>query len=132
MESIKKQKYTWKSFDSDCKKVALWAKRKKIENIYGIPRGGLVVAVRLSHFINLPIILDYRKITPKTLVVDDISDSGKTLANLYNEIKIKPAVATLFWHKDSLPPDFWCRKKLTWVIFPWETNTTSKYDNTSI
>lgn len=89
-----------------------------------------MVAVRLSHFTNMPIILDHKKISSKTLVVDDISDTGKTLAKLRELIKAEPTIATLFWHQDSLPPHFWCREKLNWVIFPWETKDTSKYDST--
>ena len=132
MKEVKKQQYSWKSFDADCRKMARWAKKEKFKDIYGIPRGGLVVAVRLSHFTNMPIILDHQKISPKTLVVDDISDTGKTLLQLQKLIKVNPTMATLFWHQESPPPDFWCRKKLTWVIFPWETKVTSKYDQTLI
>lgn len=76
----------------------------------------------------MSVILDYKKISAKTLVVDDISDTGKTLTKLRQLIKVTPAVATLFWHHDSPEPDFWCSKKLNWVIFPWETELTSKYD----
>ena len=128
--NTRKTIYSWKLFDLDCKKIARWAKSKKFKNIYGIPRGGLVVAVQLSHFIDIPIILDYKQISSKTLVVDDISDSGKTLAKLGKLTKLKSNVATLFWADTSTPPNFWCRRKLTWVIFPWETNITSKYDKT--
>lgn len=127
---LRKKKYSWRAFDADCQKIARWAKRRKFENIYGIPRGGLIVAVRLSHFTGMPVILDYKKISAKTLVVDDISDTGKTLAKLHQLIKVTPTVATLFWHHNSPEPDFWCCKKLNWVIFPWETEFTSKYDST--
>lgn len=124
--------YKWKSFDNDTKNIANFAKKYKFKNIYGIPRGGIIVAVKLSHLLNIPIILDYRNITNKTLVVDDILDTGKTLSNLFSIIKFKPKVATLFWYNKSKKPDFWCREKLTWVVFPWETNITSKYDDTLI
>ena len=52
---------------------------KQIKNIYAIPRGGLPLAVSLSHRLNLPIIMNETEISPQTLVVDDIFDSGATL-----------------------------------------------------
>ena len=72
---------------------------------------------------------DKNKITAETLVVDDISDSGKTLKRLLGRKKAK--VATLYFEKLSkFKPDFYCRIKKEWVVFPWETKHSSKYDKT--
>lgn len=131
MAKTEKNLYSWKLFDLDCKKIADWAKPKKFKSIYGIPRGGIIVAVKLSHILNIPIILNYKDIASKTLIVDDISDSGKTISKLITLINAKPKVATLFWCNKSTQPDFWCRKKLTWVIFPWEIRFTSRYDDSN-
>ena len=48
----------------------------KIQSIHGIPRGGLIVAVMLSHMCELPITDLYSR---STLIVDDITDKGVTL-----------------------------------------------------
>ena len=56
--------------------------KKEYSNVYGIPRGGLITAVMLSHCLDIPVITDSSLITKKTLVCDDISDSGETLERL--------------------------------------------------
>jgi len=124
-----KEFYTWLEFDSDVRKIERWAKKQKIKNIFGVPRGGLPSAVSLSHQLGLPMVWDKNKITAETLVVDDISDSGKTLKRLLGRKKAK--VATLYFEKLSkFKPDFYCRIKKEWVVFPWETKHSSKYDKT--
>ena len=66
----------------------------EIENIYGLPRGGLIPAVMLSHQLGIP--MAKGDIGPNTLIVDDICDSGETLdkfvrkyQTLYKIIKLK-------------------------------------------
>jgi len=90
--------------------------RYKFEDIYGIPRGGLPIAVELSHKLNLPLVFYPTK---NTLVVDDISDEGNTLKDIKNK-----KIATLYttpWTKTK--PDFYVLekvKKSSWIVFPWE------------
>lgn len=91
----------------------------QFDGIYGVPRGGLPLAVAISHRLELPI-LTYP--TPKSLVVDDISDTGKTLANMGNK-----KIACLFttdWTEAK--PDWFIKKKerqTQWLVFPWEDQT---------
>ena len=113
---------TWAMFDQAAKELADQIKSLKesgvVTSIYGIPRGGLVVAIRLSHILDLPLILDSREIQSQTVVVDDIADSGKTLEKFKNRL-----VATLYYNeKSSVTPKFWIfKKKDRWIVFPWET-----------
>lgn len=97
---------------------------KEYHNIYGIPRGGLVLAVSLSHQLNLPLIVSDKDITANTLVCDDISDSGKTIINLRNKLNLSFDVTCLYKQIDTLyEPEFYCLLKHNeWIIFPWETN----------
>ncbi|KKU06047.1 MAG: hypothetical protein UX07_C0008G0016 [Parcubacteria group bacterium GW2011_GWA2_45_30] len=114
-------KYTWREFDEDVEKIAAWALEKKFQGIYGVPRGGLILAVVLSHRLTIPQILSAEDITKTMLVADDISDSGKTLASLEARLGFRPHVATIFWHHDtSRKPDFSLREKKSWIVFPWE------------
>ena len=57
--------------------------------VYGLPRGGLPIAVSLSHKLDLPLLMNYydRKIVTdkKILVVDDIADTGHTLKDFENK-----------------------------------------------
>lgn len=128
--------YKWSTFDKDIKKLSAELSAKPewtFENIYGIPRGGLVVAVCLSHQMNLPVLLEKEKITEKTLIVDDIVDTGETIAKLLLDIKDfkKMVVASLYYHPDAkFKPDVYARLKRNWVVFPFESEASSKYDRT--
>jgi len=116
------EKYSWPQFDSDVRKIAVWAKKKRRKNIYGFPRGGLVLGVALSHRLNIPIVLDKEDISNETLVVDDIVDSGETVRKLLLFLSAKPLVASIYL-KDGAKtkPNFFLRaKKSKWIHFPWE------------
>lgn len=121
--------YTWQEFDKDIEKVIRWASRRNFKSVYGIPRGGLILGVVLSHRLGLPLKLKVEELDQETLVVDDIADSGRTLENLDKVLNFKPVVATLFYYKDVCrKPAFYIREKKDWVVFPWETESSSKYD----
>ncbi|MDO8600201.1 MAG: hypothetical protein Q7R73_01100 [bacterium] len=123
--------YTWQECERDIEKIAVWAAAKNFDAVYGIPRGGLVVAVLLSHRLGIPLVLDAAGVNPKTLVVDDISDSGRTLAAFERGLAFRPSVATLFYHKDTERiPEYALNEKTAWVVFPWEQELSSRYDGT--
>jgi len=88
----------------------------KFDGVFGIPRGGLPLAVILSHQLEIPVLL-YP--TENTLVVDDISDNGFTLQRLKNK-----KIATLYSTDWTITkPDWFIEKKLSkedWLVFPWE------------
>ena len=92
-----------------------------VDAIYGPPRGGLPIAVTLSHWLGVPLIKDYWETEKldKVLIVDDIADTGKTLESL---IGPKFITYTIYYHKQStVVPDYYCfEKKDDWVVFPWE------------
>lgn len=87
-------------------------------NLYGVPRGGSVVAVYLSHELNIPI---GRKdqIHNDTLIVDDIVDSGLTLQ--YWKKVYGNQFASLFIRDAKTKPDFYVNNaEKFWVVFPYE------------
>jgi len=99
----------------------------KFNSIYGIPRGGMAVAVILSHQLELPIV-DRTGINAETLIVDDISDSGNTLDDIsYLFVK---------WHSEMVCAVLYQRNGTEyeadyvgeyidnndWIVFPWEVN----------
>jgi len=66
----------------------------------------------------------------RILVVDDVSDTGKTLAttvsflNHYGPQEVK--TATLFlkpW--STFKPDYYARETASWIIFPWDKAETA-------
>jgi len=97
----------------------------KFEAVYGIPRGGLILAVMLSHRLGIPLLLNvedvilYNKQSKKVLIVDEIVDSGKTVKNYSNF----GYIASLYVRYSSgVVPDFFSEKIMTddWLVFPWE------------
>lgn len=130
-----KEYYSWAEYDTDIKALAARIKAQKIDfdNIYGLPRGGLVVAVSLSHALNKPLLFEDAKITNRTLLVDDIIETGGTLRRLVEKSKIKnPKVAVVYFNKEkgTIQPTIFAHEQIKWVVFPWETENSSKYDQT--
>lgn len=87
-----------------------------IGSISGIPRGGLIPAVLLSHKLGLPYTT---RILPNTLIVDDIADTGETLDRT---IAVYSATLIFKPHTSKIKPTFYGDKHEgnEWIIFPWE------------
>lgn len=96
---------------------------ENFDTIWGLPRGGLIPAVMLSHKTGIPYGLGYGTNYGNALVVDDICDSGKTLQQLEH----KTAVLHYKPHTSIIEPTFYaCKfKSDDWVVYPWE-NKDSK------
>jgi len=99
--------------DDLCDKISLEC--PQIESVSGLPRGGLIPAVIISHKLGLPYV---NNIFTNTLVIDDICDSGKTLENapgLYHAVlHYKP-------HTSSFVPTIWAKEVGDeWIVYPWE------------
>ena len=105
----------------------------KFNGVYGIPRGGTLLAVMLSHKLNIPFYPLYFS-TAKLegndfIVIDDIADTGKTLQGY----KIKDEneqgyYVTIHEHKDSIvKPDYSViYKEDKWIVYPWETEDSNE------
>ena len=118
---------TWKQYDEYIDKIADWIVKKDFLNIgavYGLPRGGLPIAVSLSHKLGLPLMMNYddRKIVTdkQILIVDDIADTGHSL-NKFKEEE-RNIICTFHFHEQSIVrPDFYCEEKGDkWIVYPWE------------
>ena len=119
---------SYKQYEEMVDKISVWVKHmsNEIDNIgavYGLPRGGLPIAVELSHRLNLPLLMNYydRKVVTdkKVLVVDDIADTGHTLKDFDNENNV---ICTLHYHQQSIiEPDYYVEEKGDrWIVYPWE------------
>lgn len=100
--------------------------KTNIEYVTGVPRGGLIPAVMLSHYMNKKfksyneVIEMTNNVRQKVLVVDDISDSGETL---YKAETFGFQTATLtVRHSTIFIPDFYGERieDDRWLVFPWE------------
>jgi len=99
----------------------------KIEFVTGIPRGGLIPAVMMSHAFNFKYIsyssakLLPKEIREKTVCIDDISDTGHTLIEAKELDFIVCSLAMRIGSK-TLPRFY--GELITddrWLVFPWES-----------
>jgi len=93
----------------------------KLEHIHGLPRGGLIPAVILSHRMGIP--LTSYMYLPNTLIIDDICDSGYTLKECYIIPKSQhTAVLHYKPHTSIIEPDLYACKFESddWIVYPWE------------
>lgn len=97
-----------------------------IPGVYGIPRGGLILAVLLSHRMNIPLL---QAPVENCIIIDDICDSGETLlhyaVNTSGMAKPKYHITTMFAKENNLvnPEICYCKKEENeWIVYPWEVN----------
>lgn len=128
---------TWKDFEQAIQTLMSLMRDEKLDFIYGIARGGLPLAVALSNRLNVPLLqsveeLDEVEAKDKLciLVVDEISDEGKTLAKsvglFLNHPKVRIVkIATWFKRTGFINPHYFVKevKANDWVVFPWEAKT---------
>ena len=117
---IKSKKYiSWEEIDNLVDKLSHIIPTH-IDSIMGLPRGGLVPAVILSHKLNLPLV---QKISQNTLIVDDICDSGNTFVKIYKKHPNLKFVCLHFKpHTSNFTPNFWAElyEEDEWLHYPWE------------
>ena len=116
--------FTWSEFDKSIDYISNKCKFWKISGIYGIPRGGLCLAVALSHKLNIKLI---EKPLKNSLIVDDVFETGVTLSNFKNI-----EGANFFVLVSKKKPIWWNSVNLTdkkeWIIFPWENKNNELID----
>jgi len=138
----------WNTYHSYALKLAatILTHDPNVEEIVAISRGGLAVGRVLSDFLQIPIwtisIQSYTDIqehgevkisgklqTPiegkHILLVDDVSDSGKTfvraLEYLHTGLPKKITTVAVFYKPHSVyRPDYFARQTSKWIIFPYE------------
>ena len=116
--------FTWREFDKSVEHIANKCKLSDFSGIYGVPRGGLCLAVSLSHKLKINLLSEPIK---NSLIVDDVYETGITL-NTFKEIegamffvlfsKIKP----LWWNTVHIS------EKSEWIVFPWENAANLQSD----
>ena len=111
------EKYlSWCEFDQSVEYIANKCKFLEFSGVYGIPRGGLCLAVALSHKLKINLISEPIK---NSLIVDDIYETGITLKNFKH---IEGAMFFVLFSKVS--PTWWnsvhISEKSEWIVFPWE------------
>ena len=116
--------FTWQEFDKSVEYIANKCKNLEFAGIYGIPRGGLCLAVALSHKLKVKLISEPIN---NSLIVDDVYETGFTLNPLR---KVEGAMFYVLFSKKE--PTWWnavnISQKKEWIIFPWENSENTFYD----
>ena len=114
--------FTWREFDKSVDHIANKCKFLEFSGIYGVPRGGLCLAVALSHKLRINLISEPIK---NSLIVDDVYETGYTLNNFKD---IEGAMFFVLFSKVN--PIWWNTvfrsKKSEWIVFPWENTLKSQ------
>lgn len=145
---------SWAQAQKLCEKLAAKAKGYGPEALVGISRGGLAPTRILSDVLDIPevgmiriefyksmgVTSGFPRLTQplqldikgkRVLVVDDVSDSGRSLAVAKEHLKRKGAkevkFATLHFKPGSVfKPDYYIAQTDKWIIYPWEVYETKR------
>ena len=116
--------FTWRDFDKSVEHIANKCKFLEFSGIYGVPRGGLCLAVALSHKLKIKLISEPTK---NSLIVDDVYETGITL-NTFKGIE----GAMFFVIFSKIKPSWWntvhISEKSDWIVFPWENTLNFQSD----
>ena len=116
--------FTWSEFDKSVDHIANKCKFIEFSGIYGVPRGGLCLAVALSHKLKINLISEPIK---NSLIVDDVYETGITLTTFKD---IEGAMFFVLFSK--IKPTWWntvhTSAKKEWIVFPWENNLNLQSD----
>ena len=97
--------------------------KEEISYVTGVPRGGTILAILYSHRFDIPYLESMSNHDPNTLILDDISDSGKTFENLKKDFPNPKYGALHYKETSTFKPDFFSKKIPTdygWIVYPWE------------
>lgn len=109
--------------------VRLFKLDAHFDGVYGLPRGGLPLAVHISHHLNLPLVMNLIQFSKEhpggnLLVVDDIVDTGKTFDRLIEVTEIQNitfySLSLYYKPHSSYTPDMYIQETMSWIVFPWE------------
>ena len=116
--------FSWSEFDKSVENIAKKCKFIDFSGIYGVPRGGLCLAVALSHKLKIDLISEPIK---NSLIVDDVYETGITLSSFKD---IEGAMFFVLFSK--IKPTWWntvfISNKSQWIVFPWENNLNIQSD----
>lgn len=103
---------TWIEANHEAHRLAARWEGQNLTGVYGIPAGGVPVALIVSRLLDLPIL---EAPEPGCLVVDDLVDSGATFSRYPQR---KDALFRKPWSPERVAPD--ATEVDDWIAFPWE------------
>ena len=120
---MEKVKISWQQFNDDCVILKDKLQKASVSHIYPVPKNGAYVAGRISansanSKFQLIVKLNPKDIDFRTVIVDDLIDSGKTLNQFPNNKKAVLYVK----NKNKKKVDYYVREIEGWIQFPWESD----------
>ena len=119
------QVLSWAQFDQAVQLLASRFANSAVTGVYGVPRGGLCLAVALSHAIDRPMLSSPEQ---SALIVDDVYETGRTLKALKAQV---PQASFAVWVSKGCT-DWWTAAVVAesseWVVFPWENVAQASAD----
>jgi GTP cyclohydrolase I len=111
---------TWNQIYEEAERLAERWDAQPLSGVYGIPTGGVPVALIVAARLNLPIL---EHPIDGCLVVDDLVDTGTTLNRL-------PGNKDALFRKPWSPPDLAPQATMVddWLGFPWEKDDSEPTD----
>ena len=116
---------SWTQFDQAVAVLAEQLATIPMSGIYGVPRGGLCLAVALSHALQRPLLCEPDH---EAIIVDDVYETGRALHELHTRF---PHAGFAVW-LSKRPPLWWHAAEVVdqaeWLLFPWENVAHAKAD----
>ena len=116
---------SWAQFDQAVAQLASRFADAELTGVYGVPRGGLCLAVALSHAMERPLLSSPDR---SALIVDDVYETGRTLTAVHDQV---PQASFAVWVSKGTP-DWWTAALVAdsseWVVFPWENVAQARAD----
>jgi GTP cyclohydrolase I len=114
---------TWQELEVEADRIAdKW--RGKVADVYGIPTGGVPLALMVAQRLDVPIVAEWH-LGHATLVVDDLIDTGKTMEKYKGSSYIDAAFRKP-WSPVQYAPH--ARTMNEWLWFPWEHDEGDPHD----
>ncbi len=115
----------WARFDSAVAFLTTRLVGRHVDGLYAVPRGGLPLAVALSHHLRVPLVNvgENERLPPNVWIVDDILDHGVTIERIRKQHGDAPAAVWLRRDRSAHVRDVEAVMQISdkeWVLFPWE------------
>ena len=116
---------SWQQFDQAVSALAQQFMGRGCSGVFGVPRGGLCLAVALSHALERPLLLEP---AADALIIDDVYETGRTLEAFREQF---PDASFAVW-VSKCQARWWTTVEVSaaeeWLVFPWENSEKASAD----